>query len=321
MNEKQTEVKLNEAQQKFLDFYLAQKDAVNNLIQDCVFNNKKILELEQKLNEQNAIYQKVMNENQQIKLNLNRTSEAKSKSEHHQQFLENNLRISNKVNLDLKLNIERLMLEMNQLKNEKEYLIRERNELASEKNVFYNQKLILEKENLKAEIELNESNTKLAHLTQEQEKNLKAINDLEANLNSKEKEIQEIKRAYAETQSSKKLSVDEMEQTVDTWVNYMKTKLGFKKPDSRLNESYISDEIGSNLPSALISFKKDNQAIPVANEKAEKVTRAISIERNRYTESVQSCTSEDEGPKCSKSLSRNKSPFNAEGNLKFCHNF
>ena len=57
----------------------------------------------------------------------------------------------------------------------------------------------------------------------------------------------------------------------------MKTKLGFKKPDSGLNESYISEEIGSSLPLMLISFKKDNQAMSVASEKAEKVTRAKSI--------------------------------------------
>jgi hypothetical protein len=169
---------------------------------------------------------------------------------------------------------------------------------------------------------LNESNTKLANLSQEQEKNLKIINDLEANLNSKEKETQEIKRAHEEAQSNKKLSVDEMEQTVDTWVNHVKTKLGFKKPDHKLKESYISEEIGSTLPSAFISFKKDNQAMSLANEKDEKATRAKSIEMIKYAESVQSCSSEDEGPKCSKSLSRNKSPFNVECSLKlFAYTF
>jgi chromosome segregation ATPase len=212
------EVKLNLAQQKFLDFYLAQKDAVNNLIQDCILNNQKIFDLEQKLNEQKMINQKVMNENHQIKLNMNKTSEAKYKSDNDQQYMETNLKIYNKVNLDLKSDVGRLEQEIAQLKNEKEALIKERNDLIEERNIFNNQKLIFESTISKIETDIHETTAKVYALIEERESHLKTIRELEANLNNKEKEIEEIKTSFDKISNEKKFNPD----SLDAFANFMK---------------------------------------------------------------------------------------------------
>ena len=279
MNEKQTDVGLNEAQQKFLDFYLAQKDAVNNLIQDCILNNQKIFDLEQKLNEQKMINQKVMNENHQIKLNMNKTSEAKYKSDNDQQYMETNLKIYNKVNLDLKSDVGRLEQEIAQLKNEKEALIKERNDLIEERNIFNNQKLIFESTISKIETDIHETTAKVYALIEERESHLKTIRELEANLNNKEKEIEEIKTSFDKISNEKKFNPD----SLDAFANFM--KIFFGKMDSGFASSLA-------LPSPALNQTTPKQEL-LSNDQDE-INRKLKEKKNNFP------SSEDESPKCSK---------------------
>ena len=156
-------LRLNAIQQRFLDSFLLQKESVNELIQDCIRNSKRVQDLEFSLNEQIAINQKVMNENQQLK-NANKAVETKSSVEFNYQYMDASIKRLNKANSELKLYNERLELEINQLKIDKESLFKERDEWINEKDAYDNHRNIFELQKLKIETDLNEINSIDSHL-------------------------------------------------------------------------------------------------------------------------------------------------------------
>lgn len=214
MNEECYEdTKLNAVQQRFLDFYLAQKEIVNELIQDCIVNNKTIKCLERSLNEQLALNQKFMNESKEQSKSLNN-------NEFNFQYMEANLKRLSKTNSELALNSERLELEVDQLRNEKESLVKEREAYNDQKNTFEMQKY-------KIENDLKEINIKVSLLTKERESHLNIIRELnskeadavarlskekqelEAKLNNKEKEIAQLKASLVNIKERNAVRIQE----------------------------------------------------------------------------------------------------------------
>ena len=244
---------LNPTQKKFIEFFLAQKDAVNELMQDCILTNMKLDDLSNS-------NQKLTGDNKQMRINFDKLNQAyldtKSKLQKVDHELQNskaNLDNSSKSNSDLQAKIEKLELDLTDIKSEQEKFVKEKNEQIVDKKKFVE--------------EIKRLNELVSDLNKKNETYLNTIAQLEAKLNDKDKEIEEMKFNY-ENQAREKKSIEaKMAESVDMWASYMKKALGCETNSNLVKEEtkFSTVERSVSIP---IEYMPDGSNYPQTSSSA-----------------------------------------------------
>lgn len=247
---------LNQVQKKFVESYLAQKNAVNQLLQDCIINNKKIENMEQEIKEHVANIQSKTSENKQIKEELEKANKELVRFQNIEIELKNTKGNFNKLNNCYVEQISRnktLEFELNELNKRNEVNLKEKSELATENSNLMEQIKVFEAQKNKIDQDLLEMKEFALSFAKQRQDLLDTIDELETKLSNKDKELQEVKENYENTLNEKQTKVESMvSESIDVFATYVKKMIGSKNYDSTKNET-IEKICSSSNPFSVIS--------------------------------------------------------------------